>query len=71
MEGEDRLYLETMTDGIKHEYELFKEVPLNGDKDAPLVTVIRYKETKKKTKKGPLKTTKWMWVTDLALLLKT
>jgi len=27
--------------------------------------VIRYKETKQKTKKGPFKTTKWMWVTDL------
>jgi hypothetical protein len=65
MEGEDLFYLETITEGIKHEYELFKEVPLNGDKQAPLVTVIRYKETKKKTKKGPLKTTKWMWVTDL------
>lgn len=65
MDGEDRFYLETTTEDIKHEYELFKEVPLNADKAAPLVTVIRYKETKKKTKKGPVKTTKWMWVTDL------
>lgn len=70
MEGEDVSHFETITDGIKHEYQFFKEVPLNADKDAPLVTVIRYKETKKKTKKGEGKTTKWMWVTDLDVTLK-
>lgn len=54
-------------DGITHEYQYFKEVPLNGSEKAPLVTVIKYKETKRKTKKGEEKTTEWMWVTDLAV----
>ena len=65
MDEEDAPSFKETTQGGAHEYQWFKEVPLNGDKEAPLVTVIRYKETKQKTKKGPFKTTKWMWVTDL------
>lgn len=63
-EEESPILKETIQ-GVTHEYQCIKEVPLNGDKDAPIVTVIRYQETKQKTKKGPMKTTKWMWVTDL------
>ena len=63
-EEESPILKETIQ-GVTHEYQCIKEVPLNGDKDAPVVTVIRYQETKQKTKKGPVKTTKWMWVTDL------
>lgn len=48
---------------ISHEYQYMKNVPLNGLEDAPIVTVIRYKETK--IMKKEVKTTQWMWVTDL------
>ncbi|MBX9622056.1 MAG: hypothetical protein K2X28_08595 [Alphaproteobacteria bacterium] len=67
IEGEETLSFKETILGVTHEYEYFKKVPLNTSKNAPLVTVIRYKETKKKTKKGEEKTTKWMWVTDLAV----
>jgi hypothetical protein len=65
MEGDDAPVIKETLQGTTHEYEYFYNVPLNGTKNSPLVTVIRYKETKKKTKKGAEKTTKWMWVTDL------
>jgi len=62
---EDAPIITKRIDGVTHEYQYFEKVPLNGSEKAPIVTVIRYKETKKKTKKGEEKTTKWMWVTDL------
>ena len=70
MEGEDAPSFKETVAGVTHAYEYFKKVPLNGSKNAPLVTVIRYKETKRKTKKGKEKTTKWMWVTDLEVTFK-
>ena len=70
MDGEDGPSFKETIEGVTHEYEYFKKVPLKGSENAPLVTVIRYKETKKKTKKGEEKTTKWMWVTDLAVTSK-
>jgi hypothetical protein len=38
-------HTETNDKGITGEYEIYKNVPLNGTADAPLVTVVRYKET--------------------------
>ncbi len=55
--------LKRTEDKITHEYQHFHEVPLNGDEKSPIVTMIRYKETK--IVKGEEKTTKWTWVTDL------
>ncbi|MFN7610609.1 MAG: transposase, partial [bacterium] len=71
LDGEDAPVIKETLHGATHEYEYFREVPLNGSKEAPHVTVIRYKETKKKTKKGTDKTTKWMWVTDLEVTPQT
>ena len=67
IDKEDAPIITKINEGITHEYQYFKKVPLNGSEKAPEVTVIRYWETKKKTKKGEEKKTKWMWVTDLAV----
>lgn len=52
---EDKQVLKKTIEGIDHEYELFKDVPLNGSVDAPRVTVIKYKETDHSKKPRPAK----------------
>lgn len=66
MEGEEAPSFKETIQDVTHEYEYFKQAPLNGSKNSSLVTVIRYKETKK----GEEKTTKWIWITDLAVTSK-
>lgn len=68
---EDAPIMTKVIEGVAHEYQYFEDVPLNGSPKAPIVTVIRYRETKKTTKKGEEKTTKWMWVTDLKVTPST
>lgn len=55
--------LKVTANKVTHEYQHFNDIPLNGEADAPRVTVIKYKETK--VIKGKEKVTKWTWITDL------
>lgn len=63
-DGEDKPRREETVGDVKHTYEYMLNVPLNDAKRQCLVNVVCFTETKKG------KTTKWMWVTDLAITLK-
>lgn len=61
---DDRPTFTETVHGITSTYSYMNKVPLNGSKQAPLVTVVSLEETKKE------RTTKWMWMTDLQVDLK-